>query len=29
MPAGPGLGVRIDEQKLRRWTVRSDRVGAE
>jgi muconate cycloisomerase len=29
MPAGTGLGVRVDEQKLRRWTVRSDRIVAE
>jgi len=28
-PTGPGLGVTIDETRLRRWTVRSDRIAAD
>jgi L-alanine-DL-glutamate epimerase-like enolase superfamily enzyme len=27
LPMGSGLGVRVDESRLRRWTIRHDRVG--
>ncbi len=27
LPGGPGLGARVDEYRLRRWTIRCDRVG--
>lgn len=26
-PMGPGLGVRVDEKRLRRWAIRHDRIG--
>jgi muconate cycloisomerase len=28
VPSGTGLGVRINEDRLRQWTVRSDRIGS-
>jgi len=27
VPSGPGLGVRINENRVRLWTVRRDRIG--
>ncbi|MEN6576034.1 MAG: enolase C-terminal domain-like protein [Phycisphaerales bacterium] len=27
LPPGPGLGVRVDEDRLRRWTIYCDRIG--